>query len=280
MRTKRGRGVAIVVVVVQRRRALWPEAKGVVPHRIAVEDTAFRTAFAPTIVHWHSSQARRRVAPLAGPSFFLAPICIALEDAALRTASSHRTNRVGIRPRYDGEWLVRPDLVYARSSSVGGGATWDADSIFGCVCEEGWSGYDCSERQARGTWDEFQRAVYVCLPLRSTPAAEPYIATVFVAFRPGVRARRRPADDETDHTPPRFVRCTLFVQACARGDDPLTMGQLDEVQVRAKEENTPHSKRSAALSCRPLGLGFRHVMELGLVRATSRGERHTRRNDG
>ena len=32
-------------------------------------------------------------------------------------------------------------------SDPNNGNTWDADRIYGCICDEGWTGYDCSERE-------------------------------------------------------------------------------------------------------------------------------------
>jgi hypothetical protein len=34
--------------------------------------------------------------------------------------------------------LIRPSIAYSG---------WDADSVQGCVCDSGYSGYDCSERR-------------------------------------------------------------------------------------------------------------------------------------
>jgi hypothetical protein len=36
---------------------------------------------------------------------------------------------------FDGRSFIRPPVTYSN---------WDADSIQGCVCDEGWTGYDCS----------------------------------------------------------------------------------------------------------------------------------------
>jgi len=40
---------------------------------------------------------------------------------------------------WDGRVLTRPDAGYA--------SPWDADKIHGCVCDEGYTGYDCSETE-------------------------------------------------------------------------------------------------------------------------------------
>uniref|UniRef100_A0A7S2RYU0 EGF-like domain-containing protein n=1 Tax=Rhizochromulina marina TaxID=1034831 RepID=A0A7S2RYU0_9STRA len=40
---------------------------------------------------------------------------------------------------WDGQALTRPNAPYTDP--------WDADKIFGCVCDMGFTGYDCSERQ-------------------------------------------------------------------------------------------------------------------------------------
>ncbi|CAM9905601.1 unnamed protein product, partial [Discosporangium mesarthrocarpum] len=40
---------------------------------------------------------------------------------------------------WDGRTLVRPNVKYT--------SIWDADIIHGCVCDIGWMGYDCSQRE-------------------------------------------------------------------------------------------------------------------------------------
>ena len=54
------------------------------------------------------------------------------------------------------------------------GRAWDADQIYGCICEMGWTGYDCSLRDCnrgddpytRGQMHEHDRVIAVAIQRR------------------------------------------------------------------------------------------------------------------
>ncbi len=93
-------------------------------------------------------------------------------------------------------------------------SVWDADIVFGCVCDAGFTGYDCSRRCAQRL--QFPDKLK---PLASSLACLPSAA---LAVRWQLRASVHVAQ---------FQRPSLPMnRSCISGDDPKTTGQDAEIQ--------------------------------------------------
>lgn len=56
---------------------------------------------------------------------------------------------------WDGRVLLRPNVEYT--------SAWDADILHGCVCDPGWTGFDCSQLECPRGDDPLTRVRLVAL---------------------------------------------------------------------------------------------------------------------